>query len=227
MTPIILREKLEHLTKHEIDLIINDNKSIFLHVLLHKNRKVKLSLHRLFLKADDNILNAIVSYILNNEKKDLATIKIFANDFYKTANYPIDPQKIITLGRHHDLKEIFDTLNQTYFDKKLDLSITWMKTPRYKKFSHMTFGSYDMTLKLIRINQLLDSPDIPTYFLSYVIYHEMLHYIYPQTIDSLGRRRLHTPEFHKKLKEFSQYKEATLWEKEFFKNKKRWIYVRA
>jgi len=67
---------------------------------------------------------------------------------------------------------------------------------------------------MIRIHPLLDAPFVPTWFLEYVIYHEMLHAVVPEEIDEFGRRKVHTREFYKRERQFHCYSRARRWEDE-------------
>ena len=64
---------------------------------------------------------------------------------------------------------------------------------------------------MIRIHPLLDAPFVPTWFLEYVVYHEMLHAVVPEEIDEHGRRRVHTREFYRRERKFHCYYRARRW----------------
>jgi predicted metal-dependent hydrolase len=130
---------------------------------------------------------------------------------------PLSPQ-----GGHYDLKVIFNELNQAYFDNKLDLRITWFGSARRKAKRHRKLGLYCFRTKVVKIHRLLDQPHFPPYFISYVVYHEMLHSVCPPIKAKKGRYRIHHPHFVKREKEFAQYAEAKLWEKE---NRKLFFHI--
>jgi hypothetical protein len=67
---------------------------------------------------------------------------------------------------------------------------------------------------VIRIHPLLDQPFVPRWFLEYVLYHEMLHSVVPEEVDSTGRRRIHTQEFYRRERAFPRYHRARRWETE-------------
>ena len=227
-----LEKRLNRLSRFHYYLKINNNRCVFLRLIEKKRRKIYLSLHQIFFSAPDSILLLIIRYIEKDDSEALnllrayATKKIISLDYSSSVNI----KKLKTKGRFYNLKEIFQDLNNHYFEGKLDLFITWFATPSYRKRSSLTFGSYEKCLKLIRINQILDSNLCPSYFLSYIVFHEMLHHVCPMYIDSRGRRRMHTADFRKKEKIFSFYKEAVIWEKKFlnsfFKHKEK-DYVRS
>ena len=68
--------------------------------------------------------------------------------------------------------------------------------------------------RIIRIHPRLDAPFVPTWFLEYVIYHEMLHARVPDEFTAEGRRLVHTEEFNRREREFLHYRRARRWEDE-------------
>jgi hypothetical protein len=58
---------------------------------------------------------------------------------------------------------------------------------------------------------LLDSPSFPDYFVSYVVYHEMLHHVCPSYFDAKGLHQIHSKEFKAKEIEFKHYDLAQTW----------------
>ena len=47
-------------------------------------------------------------------------------------------------------------------------------------------GSYSATERLIRVHPALDRPWVPRYFVSYIVYHEMLHHVIPSSQGTAG-----------------------------------------
>jgi hypothetical protein len=121
---------------------------------------------------------------------------------------------LVTQGKLYDLKEIYTSLNNTYFNNTLDLKITWFGNANRSARRHRRLGVYCFEEKLIKIHRLLDSPDFPAYFIAWVVYHEMLHYVYPPLKAKRGRYSIHHCEFRKKEREFADYAVAKRWEKE-------------
>ena len=118
-------------------------------------------------------------------------------------------------GEYFDLKAIFDKLNAEYFDNTLKgYAITWGRRRRLPPKEYFVFGTIQEEDRIIRIHPLLDAPFVPTWFLEYVIYHEMLHAIVPEEIDETGRRRIHTSEFYRREQKFHCYQRARRWEDE-------------
>jgi len=118
-------------------------------------------------------------------------------------------------GEYFDLKAIFDKLNVEYFSGALrGYTITWGRKRRSAPKEYFVFGTIQEEDKVIRIHPLMDAPFVPSWFLEYVIYHEMLHAVVPEEIDKYGRRRIHTREFYRREKQFHCYFRARRWEDE-------------
>ncbi|KKM06207.1 MAG: hypothetical protein KR126chlam4_01284 [Candidatus Anoxychlamydiales bacterium] len=218
-----IKEALEKKSNLAISLKVKDYKSTFISVLKTRSN-IQISLHKLFLDAPDNVKEAVVIYCLKRDKKAHSIIKKYANIYFSYADYThrLNVKNLKFKGEFFDLKQIMENLNLIYFKGALNLNITWFEKPKYRKFRHITFGSFDKNSKLVRINRMLDRADITFYFINYIVYHEMLHYVCKEIIDEDGKRKIHTKEFKNKEKEFAYYKEAKEFEKKFLNKGKRY-----
>lgn len=117
-------------------------------------------------------------------------------------------------GGHYDLKAIYAVLNRSYFNNKLKLDITWFGSANRAARRHRKLGLYCFRTKVVKIHRLLDQPHFPPYFISYVVYHEMLHSVCPPIKAKKGRYLIHHNNFKKREREFSEYEIAKRWEEE-------------
>lgn len=115
-----------------------------------------------------------------------------------------DP-RLHTKGEHFDLRLIYDQVNSKYFKNELDLKITWVGNRHSKPRTKVMFGSYSQQQKLIRIHRRLDQQHIPDFFISYIIYHEMLHHVLPPVEKTNRRRQIHHTAFVEREKNFREY----------------------
>jgi predicted metal-dependent hydrolase len=102
--------------------------------------------------------------------------------------------------------EIFSRLNRQFFEGKLPrLRLGW--TPRD---SRSILGHYDSAHRTISVSRWLDRPSVPQQVVEYLVFHEMLHVLYP--ITRRGQRRVvHPPEFLAAEKKFPQHEAARRW----------------
>lgn len=134
---------------------------------------------------------------------------------------PRKPRSIILRkqGEHYHLDEIYNRINQTYFNGKLALHITWFNPKKSRYQRRIVLGSYHAHKNLVKINRVLDQTDIPEYFISFIVYHEMLHHVAPP-IKSLGKRQIHHHHFKELEKKFKEYDQVKEFRK---KSKTRWF----
>lgn len=117
-------------------------------------------------------------------------------------------RKLITSskGEHYDLNEIFNLLNQIYFQNTIPKpALTWSPNSTYRILGH-----HDSTHQTISISKSLDNEKVPRFVVEYVVYHEMLHIKHP-VIHHNGRRYIHTPQFKKDEQDFAFFNEAENW----------------
>ena len=118
-------------------------------------------------------------------------------------------------GRVFNLRAIFDKLNAKYFRNRLKgYSIVWGRKRKTRPRDEIVFGTIQEDDRIIRIHPLLDREVVPTWFLEYVIYHEMCHAVVPDEYDSAGRRRVHHPKFYDRERRFHWFRRAKAWEED-------------
>jgi hypothetical protein len=118
-------------------------------------------------------------------------------------------------GRVFNLRTIFDKLNAQYFGSRLKgYTITWGRRRRQRPKDSIVFGTIQEEDRMIRVHPLLDRMFVPTWFLEYVIYHEMLHAVVPDRFDSRGRRLIHHDGFTARERRFRWFRRAKAWEEE-------------
>lgn len=106
-------------------------------------------------------------------------------------------------GKVYNLQQIFSELNDHYFSGSMrQPEIGWSV-----KGSRTTLGHYDPPHHAIVLTRLLDSETAPELVVRYVLFHEMLHLIYP-TEYRTARRCVHTREFKEAEKRFEQLDKA-------------------
>lgn len=171
--------------------------------------------HHMFADAPARVIRALAQYA-DQQSRDAATLLrdfIDANDDQVRQRDSPRPVTVDVEGRHHNLQEIFDRLNATYFDGAIRARITWgSRSKRKRSRDSIKLGSYTLEDELIRIHPVLDAADVPAFFVEWVVYHEMLHEVHDMPIVD-GRRVYHTAEFRRAEAQFERYAEAVMWER--------------
>ncbi|MCX7046761.1 MAG: hypothetical protein NTX50_14905 [Candidatus Sumerlaeota bacterium] len=227
----VLERRMQAFYGCPLQLRLNNNRRTYFSVSRPKGEAARLSLHRCFAEAPDEILEAVAAMMKARAPEAAERCRLFVAQYdQKRAGAGQAPRLAPglrrTKGRHHDLKELAESVNQRYFQGALAIRITWgknsdpsgadgMQSGRRKRRRSVRYGSYDHSLDLVRINRILDSSDVPRFYLDYLIYHELLH-------KALGfkegarRRRVHHGEFLLREKQHEHYHDAIAWEKQFF-----------
>jgi len=117
-------------------------------------------------------------------------------------------------GKFHDLGDYYEDLKEYYFydDPKFNcVSIDWSRWPK-NVTPGISIGRYHPDKALITISPILDTKKVPKYFISHVIYHEMLHHILPWEETENGYSILHTPAFREAESRYKHHAKALKWE---------------
>lgn len=215
MAQITFQQKVEDLSGVKLKIKINDNRSTMLSVRWEPDC-TKVSLHRMFLQAPQNVMQSLACYIRQEHKIISRDIKVFIADGLKKLDYShtLDKSKLSSQGNFFNLNDLYDEVNDEYFSGKLNLFITWFGKSLQRNKSRITLGLYHDSLKLIKINRLLDREFVPNYVVSYVIFHEMLHHVCPSYVDEKGLHRVHSKEFKTKETHYKYFGLAQKWIKE-------------
>ncbi len=121
----------------------------------------------------------------------------------------------LSQGRVFNLRAIFDYLNALYFRNRLrGYAIVWGRRRKGRPRDQIVFGTIQEEDRIIRIHPLLDRRFIPTWFVEYVIYHEMCHAVVRDEYDTSGRRIVHHEKFFARERQFRWFRRAKNWEQE-------------
>ena len=108
-----------------------------------------------------------------------------------------------TAGKHHSLRKIYNDLNARYFNNQIEIHrIGWGLRKGWSRLGH-----YDPVHHTISLSPVLDSPDVPSFAVRYIVYHEMLHAVF-RDIPVLGSRKHHPNEFRGAESAYPDYAKA-------------------
>lgn len=210
-----LERKLSIAHQKPVILSVTDN----VRAMISRSNKggvLHAHIHHMFLDAPPEVQDALVRYVVKTDRaaSQLVGKYIEDNGFRIRASRPVSTP-LSTQGEHHDILALFRAINDRYFGGAVDALITWgrrTKATRSSPRRAVKLGSYSAVERLIRVHPVLDKPWVPRYFVSYVIYHEMLHHVIPSSQGG-GRRMLHPPVFLERERRFRDYERALAWEK--------------
>src|SRR5580700_6079851 len=106
-------------------------------------------------------------------------------------------------GRTYNLENIFEELNQRFFDGLLARpQMTWSRDHARNRLGH-----YDPAHNAIVVSRAFDHPRVPCYAVEYIVYHEMLHLKHPVKLRGT-RRCVHSTDFQAEEKLFPHWEKA-------------------
>lgn len=196
-----------------VDLVLTDNRRRMVSAK-HRRKRFRLRVHHMFVGCSDAVVDALANLASGQKKEDDGSrqrLKDYISNHRDSISYDVDPEKLEAQGEHHDLQAMLDKWRaEMKLDVLEDVVITW---GRYGKGSRtIRFGSYDFDRKLIRMHPALDQSWVPDFFVEFIVYHELLHALFPPKKKS-SRRIVHPPEFREMEEMFPRYEEAMIWER--------------
>ncbi len=209
-----LERKLELAIGGPVQLAVTDNRQ---RMITHTRERgtLRVRIHMMFLDAPERVQDALIHYVLGADREASQAVGTYidANTHRIRASRRVRGP-LRTRGKTHDLREIFDRVNETYFGARLgDVLITWGRRTRPGEAPRHTIklGSYSAEERLVRVHPVLDKPWVPRYFVSYIVYHELVHHLVPP-VRIGGQVILHPPEFMRRERQFRHYERAIAWE---------------
>ncbi len=218
---LIWRHHPELLFRGGLDIVFTTNSSTLIS-LSQRGPNSVLRLHRLFCNAPESILEAIVlDFFTRRCGRDSHDLRGRIMDFVHrnrrlTLEMTTLPKIRPPCGEVYDLGEIYaSVLGRHVPERRLQperLRLGW-----FHRATPSLMGKWIETPpkqpNVILVNPLLDDARVPRYYLEYIVYHEVLHDLFP-----IRRRRgrwvQHPTEFRRRERAFPDYARARRWERE-------------
>lgn len=194
-----------------VDLILTDNRRRMLSSRRRRNRQ-EIRAHHMFVGSCETTVSAIAD-LASGRKGARKHIQQFIQENREAISFAPTDEELEVRGAHFNLRAVLrkvrKMIEHPVLDEMEELHITWGRRGRGTK--SIRFGSYDFDRKLIRIHPALDRSWVPDYFVEFIVYHELLHAIFPPR-EGQTRREVHTPEFRAMEEQFPHYEKAMQWE---------------
>lgn len=210
-----LERRLSTAHHRPVLLSVTDNTR---HMVSHTSQGgvLQARIHHMFLDAPGVVQEALVRYVVKGERAASLLVSKYIDDHgYRIRATRAVSTPLVTQGKRHDLLAIFHKVNDKYFGGTVDALITWgrrVSRPEKQPRRSIKLGSYSAIERLIRVHPVLDKPWVPRYFVTYIVYHEMLHHVIPQS-QGPGRRMLHPPVFMARERLFRDFDRSLAWER--------------
>ncbi len=210
-----LAKRLAHFIGPELKVLltVHDNKSTM--ISFRRTPPVlKIRLHHLFLEAPDEVIAAIAEYSAKGRRYAGRALDDFiAQHQTRIRALPNNPNTLVARGECFDLQALFDEVNASEFDSKIVARIGWGRHTSKRRRRSIRLGVYNHKAREIRIHPNLDKPDVPRFFVAFIVFHEMLHQLFPSGRDQ-GRHVHHPRAFRDREKKYQHFDAAMVWERE-------------
>jgi len=112
----------------------------------------------------------------------------------------------------HDLLKIYKSVNDYYFGGTIRIrNIGWSRSRQGINRKTIVLGTFWESRREIKIHPALDQYFVPSFFISYIIYHEMLHSLHRMYVRR-GRLVIHSDRFRADERLFEEYDRAVSWQ---------------
>jgi hypothetical protein len=165
--------------------------------------RLRVNVHQALLDRPDDV----VALVTRNDREAWRRLL----DHFRATVPQAPPRSVAPSAgyRVHDLAAIAHAVNATWFEGRLAYRIGWGRAGRPRR--GMRFGSCTPATRTVRIHPALDAPDVPPWFVAFVVFHELLHLTVPPR--RVGRRTLHhPPEFRAAEAAHPDSERARAWE---------------
>lgn len=211
-----LARRLNAFIGQPVRLAVTDNRTTM--VSYHRaERVIAIRLHHMFLDAPEHVVRAVATYAANGNKTAGRVLDEYIKAEQKRIRHARrEGEALEPVGRCFHLKAIFDKLNAELFQDGIRARIGWARAPNKRRRKSIRLGVYEPGSREIRIHPALDSPDVPAYFVEYIVFHEMLHQLFPSARPD-GRNVHHPRAFRDRERAYPHYEAALKWEKQHLK----------
>ena len=210
---------LEDAVSQPVDLWLTDNRRAMVSIRTSPEGRVRLRIHHMFVDAPAPILKDLALLVTSQDpqlrsqaKKSLGRFTEHHTDKIRKFDAPKRRVRIRTEGHVYDLKLLYQKVVREHLSTEPAVKITW---GRWGKVGgarkSVRLGSYDMRRGLIRIHPLLDQQSVPEWAVCFVIYHELLHHLYPPIVHRGGRNDLHHATFCRNEQSHPDYERFETW----------------
>lgn len=208
-----MAEKLSQRLSERVRLTITDNTSTMIS-FRRSAGTISFRVHQMFLDAPVEVVDALADYAARRRRTAGSVLDAFVRsneELVRQSRADRQNRALDPYGRVHDLKAMFDDLNEIYFAGRIEAGIGWGREAPDRRRRSIKMGTYFHDSKVIKIHPALDRLEVPDYFVAFVVFHEMLHQAVPPRIIG-GRRIAHTPEFRELEAAYPDYDRALAWE---------------
>lgn len=181
---------------------------------------LEVRLHGLFTDAPIEVRAALTSWLRRGRRAPRATDRIdaFIAEILRREPPPAARRIVAIPGEHHDL----DRLAHELLEGELALdfpagtarpTVLFGRRNGSRTRHSLRLGSYDSDARLVRIHPVLDQPVVPEWFVRFVVFHELLHAVFPIRRGEDKRWIHHSRAFRQREHAYVDHDRAHAWER--------------
>ena len=180
--------------------------------VIDDSRTLRVRLHRFFAAAPPDVCEALAAWLRAGRRARRACRRLDAWIDAQLRGLPARAprrQRLRPQGDHHDLADLAAFLLARDFagdfEGRRHPEVTWGRRGRSQARHSLLLGSYVPARNLVRVHSVLDRPQVPRWFVSYVLFHEILHAALPGSD--------HGPAFRARERAYPDYERAAGWQR--------------
>ncbi|MDH3590429.1 MAG: hypothetical protein OER88_01025 [Planctomycetota bacterium] len=169
-------------------------------------------LHEFFVDAGADVRDDLARWLRAGRRARAACDRLDAFLSRSLAALPPARPRTVQLdpgGLVHDLsllaRPLFETWFVADFSGRDRPGLTWGQRRRSRARRGLQLGCFVPRSRIVRVHPVLDHADVPAWFVSFVLYHEILHDVLPEDTH-------HGPAFREREHRHPDYVRAQRWE---------------
>ncbi|MBL8863757.1 MAG: hypothetical protein JNK02_17340 [Planctomycetes bacterium] len=181
---------------------------------------LEVRLHGHFAAAPEDVRGALASWVRSGRRAPRATARLdaFIAELLRAAPPVAARRALASRGSHHDLTRLAGELYAgelaTEFGGDVERPVIgWGRRAMGRARRSLRLGSYDGDGRIVRIHPVLDQPAVPEWFVRYVVFHELLHAVFPVERGADDRWVHHGRAFRRRERAYPDHRRALAWER--------------
>jgi hypothetical protein len=174
----------------------------------------------LFAEAPPEVHAAVASWVRSGRRAPRACARLdaFIAEILRRVPPTAAKRALVPRGEHHDLDQIARELCATELAREFGPGselphIGWGRRTPSRTRRSLRLGSFDTDGRIVRIHPVLDQPAVPRWFVRYVVFHELLHAVFPIERGEGDRWIHHGRAFRLRERAYSDHRRALAWER--------------
>lgn len=181
---------------------------------------LEVRLHKLFAEAPPEVHAAVASWVRSGRRAPRACARLdaYIAEILRRSPPTAARRALVPRGDHHDLERLVAELLATELAAEFPAGterphIGWGRRAASRTRRSLRLGSYDADGRIVRIHPVLDQPAVPEWFVRYVVFHELLHAVFPVERGADDRWIHHGRPFRRRERAYADHKRALQWER--------------